>query len=101
VGDDEAAEDHIRQEVLDEFGVEALRPGPGDDHLPADDHGHGDDCPERVDGERAEQVDLGLREIRDHGTYYMRLSLCSLVEEGSRQFYPPDETLNWWVFILL
>ena len=101
MGDDEAAENHIRQESLDESGIEALRPGTGDGHLPADDHGHSDDCPERVDGERSEQVDLGLREIRDHGTYYMRLSLGSLVEDGSLLFCLPDETLNQWKFILL
>jgi len=45
VGDDEAGEDHIQQEALKEFGIEAFRAGPGDGHPPPDEHGHGDDRP--------------------------------------------------------
>ena len=86
VGDDEAGEEHVRQEVLDEFGVEALRAGPGNDHPPSHDHGHGDDRPERVDGERAEQVVRRLREVRDHGTYYMRILRLPLGDDGSPLF---------------
>ena len=66
MGDDEAGEDHVYEEMIADRGVEPDLAAPGDRHHPTDDHRKCDERPVGVERDSPEKVNLRLGKIWDH-----------------------------------
>ena len=80
MGDNEAGENHVHEEMIADRGIEPDLAAPGDRHPPADNQCQSDKRPENMDRDPPKKMNLGLGKIWDHLNDWFLTQMCAQFE---------------------